>query len=1084
METNRLMKNGLLISVLIMFCMIFSSCDAPRMNIAKGRVCKTLSSTESKGWSVDGLTDGEKGGKGWSSKAYSQHANRSLYPEYIVVDLGASYAIEKVSLFPRGDGEMAGKGFPEDFSIQVSLEGEPWREIVKRNAYPVPSDGEAQTFRMKKSEGRYVKIEASRFHVADSGRYYFQLSELEVFGKKLADVSITASANQVEKVVKSVGGLRCEHEEGPVGIDVAHPRLSWLIESGERGVMQEAYEILVATDEALLEDGVGDVWSSGRTESEQSTWVEYQGKPLQSGKPYWWKVKVYDNMGKEYAWSQPASFTTGKMTQADWKGIWIGANGDTEHGSVYLRREIEVSKEVKRAMVYFCGLGFSELRIDGQQIGDYVMGPGFTSYNKRTQYLAFDVTKQLSVQGQKALGVTLVDGWYGLKTDPWVHKYEKNVYVDKPKLLLDLHIEYSDGTEVVITSDENWTWSRGTVSYSGIDQENIDLRRAKPGWDRSGFDDKEWDPVKTVTGPEGVLVHQREPLCRIIEEIHPEKMSYDQETDTYKFSFISEVAGVVRFRTRGEKGQVITVSTIPSDLAYPHDNRFILNGGNDFEVYDPRFYNIAIKQVAIKGTTHVPKLEDVTVRTISSMGEAAGSFSCSDDYVNYLEDMVRQTMTYYTTFLPNDPSREWKAWTEDILNMFRSNTYLFKDAQGMYERWQHDLIADQRADGNAPNISPGAGYDDYNSPWWGGMIVWLPWNLYQYYGDESILRASYPSMKRYVDFLTSVSEDGLQDWGLLDWLPIEETPRRIINTPAHFLYANVVSITAEMMGKPVDAEEYAELAESIKKAFNEKFLDPETGIYGQEGWEIIEGYPGGSENGIVPHEIWWTGDRVPTQAGQTLPLAVGLVPEEVVPLVEKALLSEIEAHANHLSTGFCSTHSMLKLLADLAPEIGWEMTTKREYPSWYGNTVGSDFYLLKEKWFGGQVFMPSCAGNIVGWIYPSLGGIRPGSPGYKEIIIKPNMVGDLHWVNSSYHSVHGEIVSNWQKQGKQVIMNITIPCNTTATVYIPTEDAVNITESGDPVGTVEGLKFLGMENNAALYEVGSGTYNFQSVVQH
>ena len=1078
-----MLSKALTISLLMIFCVMFSSFNQNVMNVANGKSCKTLSSKESDLWSVDRLTDGEKGGTGWSSKAYSMHANRSLYPEFIVIDLGDSYAIDKVSLHPRGDGEMAGRGFPEDFTIQVSLEGEPWKVMVDESNYPEPSNAEAQTFKLKKARGRFVKIEATRFRAADPGKHYFQLSEIEVFGKELNNVSFKPSADQSGHVAEAVVGLRCEHEEDPLGVDARHPRLSWTITSGERGVMQEAYEILVASDESKLEAGEGDMWNSGKTESDQSIWVKYMGQALESGRQYWWKVKIYDNKGKEYDWSQPASFTTGKIYREDWKGQWIGASGDSDHGSVYMRKEIDVSKEVKRAMVYFCGLGYSELTINGQQVGDYIMGPGFTGYDKRTQYLAFDVTDQLSAPGPKALGVHLADGWYGLKQEPWVHGYHNNIYVDKPKLLMDLHIEYSDGSESVIVSDESWKWSLGTVTYNGIDREDIDLRRGKPGWDGSGYDDSSWEAVKIVSGPTGILVRQKEPLCRIVEEVHPESMTYDQETNTYTFSFITERAGVVRFRTKGEKGQEITVTTIPSDLTYPRNNTFILNGDDDYEVYDPRFFNIAVKQVAITGATHPPELEDVTVRAISSLGDRAGSFSCSDDFLNYMEDMVYRTSVYYTTWLPNDPTREWKAWTEDVLNMFTSNSYLFSDAQKMYERWQYDMMADQREDGLVGEICPGGYYGDYNSPWWGGMVVFQPWSLYQFYGDESILRESYPYMRKFVDYLTSVSVDGLQDWGLLDWLPVEETPRRIINTPAHYLYANIVSEVAGMMGIEEDVKEYAELAESIKKTFNDEFLDPETGIYGQEGWEIIEGYPGGAIDGIVPHEIWWEGDRVPTQSGQILPLAVGLVPEDLVPKVKQVLLNEIEAHYNCVSTGMVTTRYLLEVLSDIAPEVLWEMTTTHEYPSWYANTIDSDFYLLKETWHGGQILMPSQNGGIAGWLYYGLGGIHPDTPGFKNIIIKPTLSGDLHWVNSSYRSVYGDIVSNWQKHGDQVVMNITIPCNTTATVYIPAADSENITESGDPINEVEGVKFLGMENDAALYSVPSGTYTFQSMVE-
>jgi alpha-L-rhamnosidase len=1073
-------QNTLMTGVFILISLAYA-CREQTINLAAGKLCKSFSSLEENGWSLNKLTDSEKTAKGWSSKAFSLYSDHSLYPEYVIIDLGTTYAINKISLFPSGEGEMAGEGFPEDFTVCVCREGDPWKVIVRKIGYPLPVHGEVQSFSLKNTSGRYVKIEATRLHASDSGRYYFRLSEIEISGRKITDDTSGIPVNSGRKIIDVLTNLRCENEVNPIGIDIQDPRLSWWIESAERNINQKTYQILVASSEALLKKEEGDMWNSGRIESENSISVRYNGKPLQSGQEYFWKVKVFTDSGKEYEWSDPATFATGKMSHADWKGKWIAANADTRHGAVYLRKEVDIGKRVKRAIVYFCGLGFSEFTIEGEKIGDYFMGPGFTTYNKRTQYLVFDVTKQFSQPGQKGLGVTLADGWYGLRKDPWVHEFEKNIYVDKPKLLLNLHLDFEDGTDSTIVSDESWRWSTGAITYSWIAQEDIDLRKAKPGWDKARYIDKDWNQVTEMRGPAGILVHQKEGLCRIIDEIHPVSMKYDQPTDTYLFDFSSELSGMVRFRTKGTTGTEITITTIPLDKKYSHNNQFILAGGNDYEVYEPRFYNIGIKQLAVKGVTQPPGLEDISVRIISNSWEKSGVFSCSDDFLNCMEDIVRRTSEYYTTFLPNDPTREWKAWTQDIVTMFVPNTYLF-DAQRMYERWQLDMVNDQREDGNVPNISPGGFFDAYNSPWWGGCVVWLPWNLYQYYGNESILRESYPAMKRYVDYLSSMTKNGLQDWGLSDWCPIEETPRPIINTPAYYYYATIVSKTAEIIDIEEDFEEYARLANRIKKVFNEQFLDTLTGIYGQLGWKITPGEPSSVLYSRVPHKNWWSGNRVCTQAGQVLPLAVGLAPEKQIPLIVKSLLSEIEAHGNHLSTGFCSTPYLLQILADLAPESGWKMTTIQDYPSWYSNTVGSDNYLMKEMWHGGQAFMPSLAGNIGGWIYQSIGGIRPASPGFKKIIIKPNIVGDLHWVNCSYNSAYGEIESNWQKHEGKLIMNITIPCNTTAIVSFPAKDADSITESGNPAGLVKGVKLLSMENKTALFSVVSGTYQFQSVI--
>lgn len=1070
--------------------MVMSGCMTalraePTQNLSVGKPFKAFSSIESDGWSVYKLTDGEKGGKGWSSKAFARYPDHTLYPEYVEVDLGTTCEIEKISLFPRGDGAMSGKGFPEDFSIQVCEQGEPWKVIVQKKEYPLPSNGNEQLFSMKDVNGRFVKIEATRFHLTDSSKYYFQLAEIAIFGKPAKSAPLENPVTSENKQENQISHLRCENEESPIGMDVIYPRLSWWIASHERGISQKAYQILVASDETLLRNGEGDVWNSGRVESDHSIEVKYEGKPFLSGKPYWWKVKVITNNGKDLGWSNPATFTTGKLDQSDWQGQWICANADTRHGAVYLRKEIEVKKPVKRALVFFCGLGYSELSIEGHKVGDYLMSPGFTSYNKRTQYVAYDVSKELSKKGRKTLGIILVDGWYG---QGYGHSFEKNIYVDKPKLLLNLHIEYQDGTESTILSDGSWKWSPGEITYSHIIREDIDLRKSHPGWDKTGYDDIGWESAIIVRSPGGILVRQKEPPCKVIEEIHPVSMTHDISKNSYTFDFGREVAGTVFFRTRGKAGTTITITPVSSAPATVligsvsnSSCKFVLAGSEGTEVYAPRFYNIAINKVEIAGITQTPKLEDVTVHILSSGWGKSGSFSCSDGVVNAMEDIVRRTSAYYTTFLPNDPTREWKAWTQDIEGMFVSNTYLF-DAQRMYERWQLDMVGDQREDGNIPNVCPGAYFDDYNSPWWGGCVVWLPWNMYQYNGNDSFLKESYPAMKRYVDFLNGMSKDGMQDWGLSDWCPIEETPRRIINTPVYYYYLTILSKTAAMMGNTNDEKKYKELAQKIQRAFNDLFLDKTTGIYGEPGWKVTSGYPLSSINGLVPPKIWWQGNTVCTQAGQLLPLALGLVPDEMIPLVEKALLSEIAAHGNHLSTGFCSTPYLLKFLADVAPEVGWKMTTLQDYPSWYSNTIGSDNSLMKEMWHGGQVFMPSLAGNIAGWIYQSLGGIRPQSPGFKKTMIKPNIVGDLHWVNSSVRTVYGPVVSNWKKRGNQVFMNITIPCNTSAIVYVPAENWESVTEHNSLTSQNQNIRFLRMEKGSAVFDIGSGNYQFRSTI--
>jgi len=486
--------------------------------------------------------------------------------------------------------------------------------------------------------------------------------------------------------------------------------------------------------------------------------------------------------------------------------------------------------------------------------------------------------------------------------------------------------------------------------------------------------------------------------------------------------------------------------------------------------------------VTVTGLAAEPKQDDLTGCEVSSLDTPSGDFKCSDERMTWLHDAVRRTMVAYTTYLPNDPVREWKAWTQDIQGMFWSAVYVF-DSRAMYERWQYDFLDTQDAAGNFPNVTPGPKFDQFNSPWWGGCGVWLPWEWYQYYGDDTLLRESYPAMKRYVDYLDKVAQDGLQQWGLGDWYSVEETPLALINTPAHVHYADVVSRTAAMLGETDEAQKYAAVAARLRQTLNQKLLDPATGIYGQPGWGVVHG-----KHVLLPkpleqlHSVWWTGDRPCTQGGQVMALAMDVPPKEVRGQVEQALLKEIGAHHSRLSTGFVATPYLLRVLRDLAPEAGWKMTTTEEFPSWLSMTRGSGSDVMKETWNGGAALMPSLGGNIAAWNMESLAGIRPDpeGPGFKKTIIKPNMVGDLQWVNAHHDSPYGKIASNWKREGGKISMDVTIPANTTATVFVPAKDAAGVTESGKPAGKAEGVKFLRVENNAAVYAVGSGTYQFQS----
>lgn len=752
-----------------------------------------------------------------------------------------------------------------------------------------------------------------------------------------------------------------------------------------------------------------------------------------------------------------------------------------EHGAIYLRKEFSVEKPVSRAVLSFSGLGYSECWINQVKIGDYLVGPGWTQFNKRTPYLTFDVTDRFKSIGQHSLDVILADGWYALDGDPWGgFEYSTQIYMDIPKLRLNLRLIHPDQTESWIVSDKSWSWSRGEIVRSTIVSEDIDLRKVSQ---------REWKPVVRVAPPAGRLEHQKEEYNRVIERVKAVSVKYDKQAQSAVYSFGRELNGLLEFKAIGKPGQQISITSRPKDITNTRVSKFWLAGTGQKEIYSPRFFYTAATDVIVKGVTTQPELDDLVMRNLTSQVTSVGDFKCSDEYLTWLHDATRRTMVNYTTFLPNDPTREYKAWVQDCLGTFRSFVYQFQESKPMFARWVDAMIDTQQEDGNVAEVAPGAKFNAYNSPWWGGMSIWMPWQYRLYTGDDRLIRVHYPAMKRYLEFLQKMADQsgGLQDWGLMDWYPVEETPRELINTPAHYEYANIMASCAELLGKREDAQRFREMAQEVRKKFNDSFLDPTSGIYGKPDWKVKHG------NGKVPvalnvlHHEWWKGNRPCTQAGQIMALALGLAPEDstVKVKVTEALIQEIAAHKDHLSTGFVSTPYLLDQLTDLDPELCLKLVTQKDFPSWFSMTKGAGNDLLMENWAGGQAMMPALGGSVGHWFYAGLAGIRPDprAPGFKMILIKPAIVSGLEWVECSYQSPFGKITSNWRKQAGELVMDVTIPPNTTASVYIPTKDSGSIMESGKPVDKATTVKFLRMEGKAAVYEISSGHYEFKTASQ-
>jgi alpha-L-rhamnosidase len=885
--------------------------------------------------------------------------------------------------------------------------------------------------------------------------------------------------------------LRCEYTANPLGIDSARPRLFWKLAGGDRGARQTAYHVVVASSEALLHRSQGDLWDSGKVKSDQTTFLYYAGKALASRQPCFWKVRVWDQRGRGSDWSTNAMWTVGLLSESDWRGRWIGSDLElidfqkrlralpdfgmerekevwalskeirgmtadvTNAPAVWLRKEFEAPGEIRRGTVSVSGLGLFELYVNGQRISDHQLDPAFTDYQKRVLYLTHDVTAALR-RGRNALGVVLGNGWFNLVI-PHTLRYYAADYIAPPQLRVDLDLEFTDGSHAFVGSGESWKFTTdGPIRFNSIlAGETYDARKEMPGWADPGFDDANWKPARTALAPAGRLVSERLRPVRKIKELPA--VGVKKEGAAWRFDLGVETVGWARLRAKGKRGQEITIQLPGSGthtLGRYQTSRYIFKGEGR-EEFEPRFCYAGYRYVDVTGLDYEPAAVDCVGQVVCTDLEPAGSFACSDKRLNKLQEILLRTVQNYIVHIPNDPTREKAGWTQDIESGFFETVYNF-NSLAMYSKWQRDFLDIIHANGYMPPVAPGR-FDGptINGPWWGGAVVYTPWWLYEFYGDRAILAESYAAMKAQFGYLGSIATNGIVSWGLGDWMEVgsvrpKRTPILLTSTCAYYWFGCILRDTAGLLGKPEEAKQFAASAAEIRAAYNRQFFNAETGDYASG-----------------------------SQTCQLVSLIFGLVPEEKRGLVLERFAERVAKDDHHLTTGFVGTPLLLQGLGDLGrPELAWTVAMQTNYPSFIDAILNRGNTVLKEDWTGGLVQMPSLQGPIGTWFYHSLAGIRrdPSAPGFQRILIKPETVNDLTWVKAHHETLHGRIVSEWRRDVGQLTMNVTIPPNTTATVFVPANQAGDVIECGKPATRSAGLHFLRMESGRAVFAAESGSY--------
>ena len=873
--------------------------------------------------------------------------------------------------------------------------------------------------------------------------------------------------------------LRCEYLRDPVGIDVLEPRLSWALVSNERGQRQTAYRVLVASSLEMLAGDGGDLWDSNQVESDQSAHVCYAGKRLASGQRCFWKVKVRDKDGHASAWSEAARFEMGLLDPEDWQGEWISAATeipDAVPPAPHLRGEFAVDRPVRSARATICGLGYYELSINGRKVGDHVLDPAFTRYDRRALTVTHDITSLLE-EGANAVGVILGNGIYNQSAqDAWY--FERSPWRDTPRLLFEARIEYEDGSMTTLSSDGTWRTAPGPITFDGTrNGEYYDARREMPGWDAPGFDDTGWAPVYVVDAPGGRLKAQTMPPIKVTETITPASV-WEAAEGIYVFDIGRNIAGWAQLRVSGPAGTEVTMRygekldergrLDQSELAQHvysgefQTDRYTLKGDGE-EVFEPHFTYHGFQYVEVTGFSGRPTVESLRGRVVHTAFEPAGSFECSNELLNQIQSCTLRSYVGNFHGYPTDcPQREKNGWTGDALLAAETGLYNYQ-AQTGYSKWIDDIGDEQREGGELPGIVPtsGWGYDWGNGPCWDSAFVLIPWYLYLYKGDTAILQSHYERMKRYVDYLTGKSFRNLVSLGLGDWVPPFGTasdytaPLTLLASSYYYVDADTVSKIATILGKDADARKYSRLAVKIGKAFNRFLFDKTSGFY---------------TNG--------------SQTAQATALFQGLVQPRQQRKVLRRLIAEIKQFKWRLNVGIHGAKFVMNALTDNdRVDVGYRLATQRVYPSW-GYWIDQGATTLWENWNGYSSHNHIMFGDISAWFYKALAGIRvdPERPGFKRVIIAPTPVEGLDWVRAEHESMYGRIRSAWEQGDGQFRLDVSIPPNTTGLVFMPSSDPDSVCEGGRPAAEAEGVTLVRTEKGKTVLEIGSGNYAFACAI--
>jgi alpha-L-rhamnosidase len=768
----------------------------------------------------------------------------------------------------------------------------------------------------------------------------------------------------------------------------------------------------------------------------------------------WPKVFMpYGGGFKEEEWLKPG------FTDIELPDICQSLHPRLTRRSWYARHEFNLESKPVSAQVYVTAHGLYELRLNGRKVGNDLLTPDYMKHVRL--YQVYDVTDALT-DGQNCLAALVGSGWlnsYGHST----------LTSDKPLFFAQMHIKYANGVSEIVATNENWkTHPSPLLEDSPQYGERYDSQLEQAGWDQPGFDDAEWKQAKKTEAPVLPLIPQQHEPVRITAEKAAKAIS-EPIPGVFVCDFVQNASGRIRLRISGAKpGQKVVIrygETLKTDgtvQTFVYDNvvysnqpneRFMMRNidtyicrGDNEEFFEPRFAYTGFRYVQISGYPGIPNKGDVVQRIFHTDTPVVGKFECSDTLLNQI---WRNSMWSWRSNIhgfPTDcPTREKHPW-EDVGVQVAQTACWFMNSEQFLENWLKN------------------GYRMGGTVGWKDMTITMPWLLYTFYNDSVLLKTQYNSMKALVDERTRAANGGLFTGASFEWLDhiaIEKTDKEIFCSSFYYHNVDVLIQTARLLGRSDDVLRYQDMLREIRNSINERFLDTEKNLY-----------------------------RNNTQTAQLLPLAFGIAPDSLRAAIARSLVEDIIKHDYHLTTGMTGTKFLLPVLTSEGYlEVACRLATQTTYPSW-GYWINHDATTILETWNA----IPETGadqknshnhpnlGSIGEWFFEYLAGIKPDQdhPGFKHFIIKPFIPGNLAWAGADYHSMYGLIRSHWKKQGDKFILEVKIPANTTATVYVPTYIAEGVTESDVLAAESKGVTFLGIQPGYVVYQVASGDYRFEA----